>query len=220
MIEDFVLKAFEKITVHERSLSTKGALKAVKASGSVPGILYFKDCKTFPLSLEVNHFNKIISDPSCFTRIFHLTVKNIDVFCILKEVQFDPVSDAPTHFDFMEVRSGDVVKVSVPVRVVNREICPGVKTGGDVYVLSRNVLLTCKIDAEHHVPSSIDVDVSKSTIGMKYFLSDVAIPANCKIVHNVILLRIAGKRVIKDAVVQEAASSETAAEAPSAPEKK
>ena len=46
----------------------------------------------------------------------------------------------------MEVKKGDVVKVNVPIRVMNKEICPGVKNGGDVYLLSYNVDLKCEIE--------------------------------------------------------------------------
>jgi large subunit ribosomal protein L25 len=125
---------------------------------------------------------------------------------MLKEVQFNPVFDSPRHFDLMEVKDGDVVKVDIPVRIMNKDVCPGVKNGGDVYVLSYNVKLKCKVEC---IPYAIEVDVKTSNMGDKFFLKDVTIPEGCSIIKNVILARIAGKRVIKEAVAATANTETT-----------
>ena len=140
--------------------------------------------------------NAIVDDPSGKTRLYEIELGKQKIMCILKEVQFNAANDTVRSFDFMEVNDNDVVKVNVPVRVMNKEICPGVKNGGDVYVLSYNVDLKCNVN---NIPYAIEIDVKDCDMGQKFFLSDIKLPEGCKMINNVILLRIAGRRVIKEA---------------------
>jgi large subunit ribosomal protein L25 len=200
------LHFFATITVHDRDVTKASVLSALRNLKKIPGIVYLKNKTNLPISVDSVHFEKLTEDPSFFTRIFELKYNEKQIFCIVKDVAFHPISGAVAHFDFMEVRAGDIIKVKVPIRVLNKDKCPGIKTGGDVYVLNYNVTLKCKVEA---IPVAIDIDVEKSEIGDKFFLSDIKLPDHCTMIDDVILARIAGKRVIKD--IAETQSAESAA---------
>jgi len=201
------LHFFATITVHDRDKTRASVLSALRNSKKVPGIVYLKNKTNLPISVDSIHFEKLIEDPSCFTRIFELKHNDKAIFCILKDVVFHAITDKVSHFDFMEVKAGDIIKVKVPVRVLNKDKCPGVKTGGDIYILSYNVPLKCKVEA---IPVAIDIDVEKSEIGDKFFLSDIKLPKECTMMENIILVRVAGKRVIKDVAETQATTGDAA----------
>ena len=207
---DLKMKTYLTLTLNERETGKKSMTKQMLKNNVIPGVIYLKDGKNLNVSVDFKQLNAIVNDPSGLTRIYEVKIGGKTMTCMLKEVQFNPVFDSPRHFDLMEVKDGDVVKVDVPVRIMNKDVCPGVKNGGDVYVLSYNVKLKCKVEC---IPYAIEVDVKNSNMGEKFFLSDVAIPEGCSIIKNVILARIAGKRVIKEAVAATATTEDAAATA-------
>ena len=205
---DLKMKTYLTLSLDERETGKKSMTKNMLKNNIIPGVIYLKDGKNINVSIDFKQLNTIVNDPSGLTRIYEVKVGEKTMTCMLKEVQFNPVFDSPRHFDLMEIKDGDIVKVDVPVRIMNKDVCPGVKNGGDVYVLSYNVKLKCKVEC---IPYAIEVDVKNSNMGDKFFLKDVTIPEGCSIIKNVILARIAGKRVIKEAVTAAVTSEETTA---------
>ena len=205
---DLKMKTYLTLSLDERETGKKSMTKNMLKNNIIPGVIYLKDGKNINVSIDFKQLNTIVNDPSGLTRIYEVKVGEKTMTCMLKEVQFNPVFDSPRHFDLMEIKDGDVVKVDVPVRIMNKDVCPGVKNGGDVYVLSYNVKLKCKVEC---IPYAIEVDVKNSNMGDKFFLKDVTIPDGCSVIKNVILARIAGKRVIKEAVTAAVTSEETTA---------
>ena len=204
------MKPYLVLDAELRQKGKKSLMKKIAKSGLTAGVIYVKDGDNLCISLSAKQTNMIVSDPSAMTRIYEINVDGKKFFCVLKEVQFNPANDLPRHIDFQEVKSGDKVVVNVPVRVINKDICPGVKNGGDVYVLSYNVALKCNVE---NIPYAIEVDVKDSNMGEKFFLSNVKIPEGCSIIKDVILIRIAGRRVIKDVAKEETADASTTADA-------
>ena len=198
---------YKSLDVQQREVGKKSTVKNLIKNNLVPGVIYLKNCKSECISVSVADMNSIVSDPSAMTRIYELKMGSTKVVCILKEVQFNPANDTVRSVDFMEVKKGDVVKVNVPIRVMNKEICPGVKNGGDVYLLSYNVDLKCDVE---NIPYAIEIDVKDCDMGKKFFLSDIVLPKGCKMIDDVILLRIAGRRVIKEVVAETASADSTA----------
>ena len=204
------MKPYLVLDAELRQKGKKSLMKKIAKSGLTAGVIYVKDGDNLCISLSAKQTNMIVSDPSAMTRIYEINVDGKKFFCVLKEVQFNPANDLPRHIDFQEVKSGDKVVVNVPVRVINKDICPGVKNGGDVYVLSYNVALKCNVE---NIPYAIEVDVKDSNMGEKFFLSNVKIPEGCSIIKDVILIRIAGRRVIKDVAKEETTDAGTTADA-------
>ena len=194
------MKPYLVLDAELRQTGKKSLIKKISKSGLTAGVIYIKNGENLCISMSAKQMNLIVNDPSAMTRIYEINVDGKKISCVLKEVQFNPANDLPRHIDFQEVEKGDKVIVNVPVRVINKDICPGVKNGGDVYVLSYNVALKCDVE---NIPYAIEVDVKDSNMGEKFFLSNVKIPEGCSIIKDVILIRIAGRRVIKDVAKEE-----------------
>ena len=203
------MKIFKEISVENREVGKKSITKNLLKKNLIPGVIYLKNGKNENISATSKDLISICNDPSAMTRLYEVNLNGKKLVCILKEVQFNPANDLPRSIDLMEVKSGDFVKVNIPIRVLNKEICPGVKNGGDVYLLTYNVDLKCKVD---NIPYAVEVDVKDCDMGAKFFLSDIKLPNDCKIINDVILLRIAGRRVIVDKTEVATETAETTAE--------
>lgn len=197
---------YKTIIVKSREIGKKSFVKTLIKSGFVPGVIYLKNKASSCVSVSNKDIIAITNDPSAMARLYDVNLDGKNITCLLKEVQFNPANNTARSVDFMEVEKDDVVTVNVPIRVINKEICPGVKSGGDVYLLSYNVDLKCRVC---NIPYAIEIDVKDCQIGSKFFLSDIKLPEGCKMINDTILLRVAGKRVIKEIEDTAVSSADT-----------
>ena len=189
------MEVYKTIIVKSREVGKKSLVKTLIKSGIIPGVVYLKNKESSCISVSNKDMIAITNDSSAMARLYNIELDGKNILCILKDVQFNPANDTVRSVDFMEVKKDDIVNVNIPIRVMNKEICPGVKSGGDVYLLSYNVNLKCKVE---NIPYAIEIDVKDCQIGTKFFLSDIKLPEGCKMINDTILLRVAGKRVIKE----------------------
>jgi large subunit ribosomal protein L25 len=81
---------------------------------------------------------------------------------LMREVQFHPVTDRPLHVDFQRLAPGARIRVRVAVRFLNEEGCPGIKAGGVLNVVRREVEVMADPDA---VPEAFEIDLAEAGIG-------------------------------------------------------
>jgi large subunit ribosomal protein L25 len=72
------------------------------------------------------------------------------------------VSDRPIHVDFQRVAAGTRIRVAVPVHFLNEDTCPGIKAGGVLNAVRREVEVLADPD---NVPEAFDIDLAEATIG-------------------------------------------------------
>ena len=86
------------LNVSKRELSTKGATNKLRREGKVPGVFYSEGKKA-----QLFFVPEIAIKPLVYsseTHIIQLVIDNQEPQkCILKETQFDPVSDKILHID-------------------------------------------------------------------------------------------------------------------------
>ena len=99
--------------------------------------------------------------------------------CILKDLQFHPVSDSLIHVDFLKLVQGTKVKIEVPLRLAGN--AAGVKSGGKLIQRVRSIKI--KVDPDNMV-SELTLDVSALDLGQSMRIRDISIPKNVEIVNN------------------------------------
>ena len=151
----------EKVTLEaiERKTKTKHSSKIARNFGRVPGIFYSKHFE--PIAIEVP---QQVINPLVFTaktNLISLIIENHDEYeCVIKEVQFDPVTDKILHFDLLGVTRGEKIQLEVPVQILGNAV--GVKEGG---ILQQNLH---KFDVEclpSNIPQFLNIDVSELKLG-------------------------------------------------------
>jgi large subunit ribosomal protein L25 len=81
---------------------------------------------------------------------------------LMRDIQFHPVSDRPIHVDFQRLAAGQKIRVKVLVSFLNEDTCPGIKTGGVLNVVRRDIEVFADPD---QVPDSFEIDLGAAEIG-------------------------------------------------------
>src|SRR6185369_8859867 len=121
----------------------KGAARAERRAGRVPGVIY-GDGKD-PLNISVDHaeLKQRIYAGRFLTTIYELDVDGAKHRVIPRDFQLDPVKDLPVHVDFLRLSAGAQIRVRIPVHIINADQAPGVKRGGTVYTVTHSVEVIC-----------------------------------------------------------------------------
>jgi large subunit ribosomal protein L25 len=155
----------------------KGAARAERRAGKVPGVIYGNNQAPLPISVEDRELRQRILAGRFLTTIYDINLDGKKHRVIPRDFHLDPVRDFPIHVDFMRLGEGATIRVSVPLHVVNGETAPGVKRGGTVNIVTHAIDLECSVD---NIPQYIEADVSSLEISHSLHLSDIKLPAGVK----------------------------------------
>lgn len=148
----------------KRTETGKKASKLMRKEGLVPCNLYGEKKgenglpEAVSFSIPFAELRKAIYTP-------HIYVINLDIegekhTAIIKEIQFEPVTDAVVHVDFFEVTPEKPIVVAIPVKL--NGLAAGVRLGGR---MSLSVRLL-KVKAPYtQIPEKLEIDVTNLEIG-------------------------------------------------------
>lgn len=209
------MTAVKEIKATLRPKAGKGAARSVRRDGRTPAVIY--GANKPPLAIAVDHkdIRTKIYAGHFLTTLYDIEIDGQKHRVIPRDYQFDPVRDFPIHVDFMRLAEGVLIRVNVPVHVINSEQSPGVKRGGAVNIVTHAIPLRCPPD---RIPQSIEVDVAGLEINNSKHLSDVKLPEGVKPVarEDMTLVTIVPPSGYADELKAEAAAAAAPAAAPAA----
>jgi large subunit ribosomal protein L25 len=156
-----------------RERAGKGAARATRRAGRVPGIIYGDGKEPVAISLEPRELARAVNRAGFFATLVDVSVDGGVQRTLAREVQQHPVTDAALHIDFMRVGAGARVTVSVPVHFINHDRAPGLRRGGILNVIRHNIDLACSVDA---IPERLTVDLDGLEIGDSVHIEAVTMP--------------------------------------------
>ena len=163
------------LVAEDRHAVGKGAARALRRAGRVPAVVYGEKKDQLMFSLEARALRRELTNPRFYSTLCSLEIGGRSVRVLPREVQLHPVTDEPIHADFVYVSKGTAVTVEVPVLFLNEDTCPGLKRGGVLNVVRREVELVCPADA---IPEKIELDLAEADIGDSLHYSHAIVPAN------------------------------------------
>ena len=182
-----------KLSAKKREISTKGAVNQARVQGLVPGVFYSKGVD--PINITVSELGL---KPFVYTSETHLINLEIEgqepLRCILKDVQFDPVTDRIIHFDLYGVTVGQTLQIQVPVQIIGNAV--GIKEGGKLQVQLHKVEVEC---VPKDIPDHIELNVTSLGIGDSIHAGDIKIE-NVKIItpEDVVIVTVASPKVVAE----------------------
>jgi large subunit ribosomal protein L25 len=160
-----------------RPAGGKGAARAVRRAGRVPGVIYGNNQPPETISVDDAELRQRILAGRFLTTIYDIDLEGKKHRVIPRDFHLDPVRDFPIHVDFMRLGEGATIRVSVPLHIMNAEAAPGVKRGGTVNIVTHTIDLECSVD---NIPQYIEADVSGLEISHSLHLADIKLPAGVK----------------------------------------
>jgi large subunit ribosomal protein L25 len=160
-----------------RPAGGKGAARAERRAGRVPGVIYGNNEPPVTISVDDADLRQRILAGRFLTTIYDIDLEGKKHRVIPRDFHLDPVRDFPLHVDFMRLGEGATIRVSVPLHIRNAEAAPGVKRGGTVNIVTHTIDLVCSVD---NIPQFVEADVSDLEISHSLHLSDIKLPAGVK----------------------------------------
>ena len=155
------------ITGNTRTDLGKKATKAVRREGSVPCVIYGGE-NVVHFSASTKDFKHLIYTPDFKTA--DISVNGTNYNCIVKSIQFHPVTDEIMHIDFVELVNGTKMKVEIPVRF--KGIAPGTKSGGKMTQKLRRVKVKT---TPEYLTDELFVDVTALELGQSVKVRDIVL---------------------------------------------
>jgi large subunit ribosomal protein L25 len=160
-----------------RPKSGKGAARAERRAGRIPGVIYGNNQPPVTISVDDRELRQRILAGRFLTTIYDIDLEGKKHRVIPRDFHLDPVRDFPIHVDFMRLGEGATIRISVPLHVMKADLAPGVKRGGTVNIVTHTIEVECSVD---NIPQFIDADSSGLEIGYSLHLSDITLPASVK----------------------------------------
>ncbi len=212
-----------ELSATARPKAGKGAARAVRREGRVPGVIYGDSKEPVGISLDFKELRQRIYAGHFLTTVFNVDVDGTKHRVIPRDFQLDPVKDNPIHVDFLRLGEGAKVRVRVPIHVVNADQAPGIKRGGTVNIVTHTISVLCPAD---DIPQGFDVDITGLEINYSKHLSDIEVPGNVKVLEHgdITLVTIVPPsgyaeemKAAAEAAATAAAAAQAAADAPPPP---
>lgn len=141
----------------QRESVGKKDAKVLRKEGRVPAVLYGGEVEKH-LHVDDVQIEKLVYNPDVFR--IELDVDGTVYPCIIREVQYHPVTDKIVHLDLLELVDNKEIWIDIPVRTTGNSI--GIMNGGRLAVNHRRLRLRGLPNA---IPDAVTVDITKLDIG-------------------------------------------------------
>tara|TARA_R110000787_G_scaffold16622_75_gene52096 strand:+ start:30629 stop:31285 length:657 start_codon:yes stop_codon:yes gene_type:complete len=167
------MAATATFTAEPRDQVGKGAARAVRRTGMVPGVIYGDGKAAVSLSMDKKELTMALNNPGFFNTICEVTVGKENYRVLPKDVQLHPVSDQALHIDFLRIGKNTKLHVDIPVVFEGEEQSRGLKAGGVLNIVRHEVAVICNPD---DLPEALILDVSNGEIGDSLHVSAITLP--------------------------------------------
>ena len=178
---------------------SKKSCKSLRANGRIPAIVYGITAESIPISVALSDIKGIMKSEKKENSILRIVQSDKAKFdAMIKEIQYDYLSDHIIHIDFIRIDLKKLVEVEVPVVLFGEAI--GVKTeDGLLEFIHRVILVRC---LPTQIPKEIRVDVSPLHLGQSIKVENLAKTEEYQFISpaNTVICAVAAKA--KEEVVE------------------
>ncbi len=153
-----------KIEGKSRSDFGKSSTRRLRSEGHVPAVIYGNENKHF--SAPVMAFRSLVYTPDF--QLAEISVDGKTHKCILKDMQFDVVTDELNHIDFLELNDDRKVIANLPLKFVGTP--EGVKVGGRLETKMKSLKVRT---LPKHLVEAIEVNIENLKINENVRVEDV-----------------------------------------------
>jgi large subunit ribosomal protein L25 len=160
-MEKVVLKATVRKNI------SKSARSELRKAGKVPGVYYSKHGSPIPIEVVEKEINPLVYTTE--THLISLLLDtNEELDCVIKDIQFDPITDRVIHFDLLGLTSGEKFQLEVPIQFHGSPI--GIKDGGVLQTLLHKLEVEC---LPKDIPQRIHIEIQGLKLGAAIHVKDL-----------------------------------------------
>jgi large subunit ribosomal protein L25 len=163
--------ATTKLQVASRDPDGSRSARRLRRSGRIPGVLYGGGSDPLSFSVDARELRLALAGSGA---VVDLSIDGAQATpVVLKEAQRDPVRGETTHVDLLRVRLDKPIHAVVPLELSGADDTPGVKEGGILEQLTRELNIEALPTA---IPESIEHELGELNIGDTLALEAIAVP--------------------------------------------
>jgi large subunit ribosomal protein L25 len=168
-----------KLDVSSRTADGSRAVRRLRRSGRVPGVVYGGGSEPVSFDADARELRLALAGSGA---VLELSVDGGTATpVVLKEAQRDPVRGETVHVDMLRVRLDEEIHAVVPVELTGADDSPGVKQGGVLEHITRELNVQALPTA---IPEAIIHDVSALEIGDTVLVQSIAAPAGVTLLDD------------------------------------
>jgi len=186
---------------------SKKVRKDLRSQGKVPAVIYGITAESIPISVNLADIKGIMKSENKDNSILRIQQGEKSKFdAMIKEIQYDYLSDHIIHVDFIRIDLNKPVEVEVPMLLEGEPV--GVKTEDGLLEFIHRQILVRSLPTS--IPREIRVDVSGLHIGQSIKVENLAKSDAYQIISpaNTVICAVAAKA--KEEVAEVAAAPEAA----------
>lgn len=139
------------------SADRKRALKAMRKNEEIPAVLYGGE-EVVHFTVTKDSVRNLVYSPEIFA--VELTIDGKKTMAVVKDIQFQPVTDGILHMDFLEISAQKPIAMEVPVVLEGH--AEGVKAGGKLTLQMRKL----RVKAVYtQIPEKLFINVDHLGLG-------------------------------------------------------
>ncbi|MEK9885382.1 MAG: 50S ribosomal protein L25/general stress protein Ctc [Pelagibacteraceae bacterium] len=199
------MKISGNIPAQERK---KGNTAPYLKEGLIPSIIYGGNADPVMVAVDTIQLKKRFEEGGFYSKIFEVQFGDKKEAVIVKSIQRHKVKNKPIHVDFQRVDDKTRIIVHAPVEFTNTELSPGIKQGGVLNVVRREIELSC---LANNIPEKFVISLEGKEIGDDIRLSSVTLGEGMKptiLGRDFMLATIQAPKVEKEPQADEAAEAD------------
>ncbi len=159
-----------KLSISVREPEGSRATRRLRRSGRVPGILYGGDAEPLAFSVDARELRHALAAHGA---VLEVSDGGSPSPAILKSAHYHPVRGDTLHVDLLRVNLNVAIHAVVPLELTGGDDSPGVKEGGVLEQITRELNIEALPTA---IPESISHDVSEMQINDTITLAEITVP--------------------------------------------
>lgn len=193
------------LQVAKREKTNRHGLRTLRNSEMIPCVAYGHNETNRIFSISVIELTKMFHAMGREKALLNVSVGDDKFTAVIKEIKRSPRTNKIIHMDFQIIHMDEKIKVDVPV--ILKGSAAGVKDGGILEQILRNIELKC-LPAK--IPSHIEIDITNFKIGDSAHVKDIKVEDAEILTHHdeVIVVVLAPKAVVEEAPKAEEEAKE------------
>ena len=151
-----------ELEAQNRERSGTGASREIRSNNAVPCIIYGENKNPILISIDNKQIKKEYEKTGFFSKQLDIKLNGEKHRVLAKDVQLHPVKESIIHVDFLRIGKNTKVTVAVQVKFINQNMCEGLKQGGVINVVRREIDLVSPVES---IPEFLEANLEGLQIG-------------------------------------------------------
>ncbi len=163
-----------ELSVQTRTQTGSARANRLREKGIIPAVVYGEGKKATIVQVLKRDFERILRQTAGESGIYHLQVmtgekKEAELMALLKDTQYDPVSDKVVHLDFLHISMDKEISTKVPVILKGTAV--GLKKpGATLEHMLRELEVVC---LPKDIPQCIEINVDSLDVHQSVHVADL-----------------------------------------------